>query len=285
MNLSIKSVHQAEKHYQRWFNKTPIEYSKVLSDYLKTPVIFKLENMHPSGSYKLRCAHFSFSFLSEKDKKQEIALFSHGYFGLAYAYICFIHQVRCHVYVPSDINPLLKEKIVGYDAGIHIMTSEKKDEMAHLAEKEAHKKGYFFIRKGFNPENASVGGALVKEILEDIPQMTTLVMPTSCCGVLEGAKYYLSHLDPGYHLIACDLETNKKISKKNQGYQRYDSIQLVSRKESQQAIEWLIHHHQILIDEDGATTLAYLLKKKELKLEGPICVVLSGRYLNRQLLS
>ena len=68
--LSLKLIHEATKTLHGWFSKTPIEYSKPLSDILKVPVIFKCEHLQPSGSLHLRGAYFLLSKLSDIEKKQ-----------------------------------------------------------------------------------------------------------------------------------------------------------------------------------------------------------------------
>lgn len=257
--LSLRLIQQAERHYNKWFSKTPIEYSKVLSDHLKTPTFFKLENMQPTGSYHLRCAHFAFSYLSEQEKSQGLALASDKDFALAFAYLCFVHHVKCHLYLTKPLAPFIEEKILGYHAKIIYSYSKKQ------AQIEAEKQRLTWALPPSSINYAASCAALVKEILKDIPQMSTLIAPNDKA-LLEGAQYYLSHLDPQYRLLTKELLKKRKP---------------LSAKET---IKWLIYHHQILIDEKGALTLAPFLTNPPYKIEGPVCFILTGRYLDPKIL-
>lgn len=277
-SISLTLIKKADKYYRQWFNKTPIEYSKTLSDHLQTPVIFKLENLHVSGSYKLRCAHFAFSFLSEKEKRAGLAIASTGYFGLAFAYICYMHNVECHVFVPNTLEESMKEKILGYKAFVHLLPSTHSLEGA--AKEIADKKQLTFIKTKSQLSFMASGGALVKEILEDVPQLATLIMPYSDFGLLNGAKYYLSHLDSGYNIIA---SANSSIKPPAQD-RPYDQLMTASSSDIKKAMQWFLYNHQLLVDLKGATALAVLLKKSPPKLNGPVCVVITGRYVDKKTL-
>ncbi len=271
-SLTLTGIKKADRYYRQWYNKTPIEYSKVLSDYLQTPVIFKLENMQVSGSYKLRCAHYHFSTLANAQLNQGLALASDEYFSLAYAYICFMHNIECHIYAPKSLNPDFQEKIFGYGAKIHFLTNKTPQTLKKAAKKLSEKEGYHFIDTDEEPSYKVCGGALVKEILEDVPQMATLIMPDHEVGLIEGARFYLLSLDGGYKVISSSLKGQSAKTKE-------DSHINVSEKDINNAMQWLFKHHQIFVEAKGITPLAASLKKSFPKFDGPIVIVLSDRFV------
>lgn len=278
--LSQSKMKKAHTFYRQWFNKTPIEYSKILSDYLQTPAILKLENMHVSGSFELRMAHYHLSQLSEEETKRGLVIPSSGYFGLAYAYVCFMHSIECHILCNEKLSPFMKEKFLGYDAIVHHKKASQGGSIFGIAKEFAASSGHTLITRTASKTYALTGAGFVQEVLEDIPQACTFLMPHSTYGFIDGAKKYLETLGDGFNMICAHREKTEPSSESLFCSKRFDSAIKVTETEQRKALQWLFKHHQILAEPKGLLALAALLKKPKLKLDGPLCIVLSNRYLS-----
>ena len=92
---------------------TPLLPSPAMSSALSTPVLIKLENLHPPGSYKLRGMSYKANLAKQRGAAHLVAA-SGGNAGLAVAYSASLLHLKCSVYVPSSTPPQTRQLIESY---------------------------------------------------------------------------------------------------------------------------------------------------------------------------
>lgn len=264
--LSLKLIHDATKTLHGWFSKTPIEYSKPLSDILKVPVIFKCEYMQPSGSFHLRGAYFLLSKLSDTEKKQGITASCQGSLAVALAYAAHLLNIPCKLYLPLHTASIIQRKLLEFQSEFYLTdTTSNLDTTSWLS-----------------LENqpllmAATGGSLAVEIFKDIPQVKNIIAPIEHGDMMTGLAYYAKKKYPDITLVGCSHTTDPIERKKPS---KIDHLSVHLQEELIEGVRWMLHHHQCLIDPSAAIVIAACLQENRPHLEGPTAVILSSRHID-----
>lgn len=312
--LSISLIRQATKTLHQWFLKTPIEYSKPLSDLLKVPIIFKCEYLQPAGSFKLRGAYFYLSQLTDAQKKQGIATCCIGDHGIALAYVSHLLNIPCTIYAPKIIPTFNKEKLLEFQAHLHFSRSECLQETLLWGKKQSTYRGFHFISSDDNSLiMAANGGSLAIEIIKDVPQVKNFILPIGQGDMLSGLSYFVKKKYPDVTIIGCEHEEVAALTlslKKNKAIptlptintlahelntslapktfsilkDSVDHITLHDEPAILEGVRWMLKYHQCLIDPSAAIVIAACLSKKLPPLEGPTAIVLSGKNIGESTL-
>lgn len=305
--LSVSLIRESTRTLHQWFLKTPIEYSKPLSDLLKVPIIFKCEYLQPSGSFKLRGAYVFLSQLTDTQKKQGISTCCSGDHGIALAYVSHLLNIPCHIYTPKNIPSFNKEKLSQLHAHLYSSHSECYYETLLWAkEQSSHCKFHFISSSDNELLMAANGGSLAIEILKDVPQVKNFILPVGQGDMLSGLSYFVKKKYPDVTIIGCEheevaaltisLKKNKPLFttpdistlayelKRGLGLRTFsvlkenvDLVTLHSEEAILEGVRWMLKHHQCLIDPSAAIVIAACLSNKIPQLEGPTAIVLSGK--------
>lgn len=307
MKLSMSLINQATKKLHQWFLRTPIEYSKPLSDLLKVPVIFKCEYLQPAGSFKLRGAYVALSALTHTQRQQGVATCCIGNHALAVAYVAHLLDIPCRIYAHKTILPFHQKKIIALGAQLSLSPYKLLHEthlwaLSHSARCLTH-----FIPSSDDPLIiAANGGSLAFEITKDVPQVRHVILPVGEGDMLAGLSYFLKKKYPEIHLIGCEHERSAALTSSLKQRQvvsplppvdtlaheligglsssvfsvirhRIDHVSVHSEEEILEGMRWMLHHHQCLIDPSSAIVIAACLSSTLPALDGPTAVVLSGK--------
>lgn len=313
MKLSSSLFYKTTKNFHHWFAKTPIEYSKPLSDLLKVPVIFKCEYLQPSGSVELRGAYALLSALTHPQRLQGIRACCLGNEAIALAYAAHLLNIPCHLYTPSHLANLHKEKIIALGAHLHIAPHPHLHQTQEWAQQDLKQQPMLSLIS--SPlKIAGNGGSLAMELIKDIPQLKHVILPVRNGDMMAGAAFFLRNNYPGIEVIGCEhieapaltlsLKKKKRITSftpKSLLAQEMSSslcplaFQTLSEKpvalslyhdeEIIDGMRWMLKHHQCLVDASSALTIAACLNGKLPPLDGPTAVVLSGKNVDPLLLT
>jgi len=304
MNLEL--IEQAFSVIRNKVLRTPIEYSRLLSELLGSSVYIKYESMQITGSFKVRGALFYLSTLTSADKKAGVAACSAGNHGLGVAYASKEAGVPCTAYVPKNVDQAKKKKIESLGARVICSQFNGYDDTLQWAQEEVKKNGLHLI-SAFDDARimAGNGGTLGVEILEDMPDVETVIFPVGGGGMGAGLSYYMKSKAPETHLIACQhIDSPALQLSLEKGYpmtslpaietlasgveggigarcfyilqDRVDSVALVTEAEIEAGVRWMLANHQFLIEPTAAVTIAGCLSKK-VSPRGKTVVILSGR--------
>jgi threonine dehydratase len=169
----------------------------------------------------------------------------------------------------------------------------------------AHTTGATFLH-GFEDEHVIAGqGTVGLELVEQVPEAGTVVVPIGGGGLAAGVAIALGALRPELRLVGVQAEScaplaggtahgytiAEGIAVKNPGEltssivrERFDDIVTVSDEEISAAIVLLIERTKLLVEGAGAAGAAALLAGKVGGGEGPVTVVLSGGNIDATLL-
>ncbi|WP_344602939.1 threonine ammonia-lyase [Sporichthya brevicatena] len=164
---------------------TPVVGSRVLSDRCGGPVRFKCENLQRGGSFKLRGAYVRIARLTPEERAAGVVAASAGNHAQGVALAASLLDCRATVVMPVGA-PLPKVAATeGYGATVRLIGDNVEQALAAAAELAAET-GAVLIHPFDHVDVVAGQGSVGLEILEQVPDVRTIVVPTGGGGLLAG---------------------------------------------------------------------------------------------------
>ena len=305
-DITLHRIYEARRRIDSLIQRTPLIPSAYLSSKWKKDISLKLENLQPTGAFKLRGAANAILSLTPEAQKRGVITVSTGNHGKAIAYVAKKLGIKATIYI-SDLVPDVKVaamKALGAEVSI---VGKNQDEATQKALLTAEKQGLRYISAFDDPDVIAGQGTIALEILEQNPNIDTLVAPVSGGGLMGGIAFVIKMMAPHIRLIGVtndqepaiynsvksghivqvgEAETladalSGPISDDNQYTfemcrQFVDEFTLVSEEQIAQAMVYALYTEKQVLEGGGAVTLALLLSDKTQQLGQKITTVCSG---------
>jgi threonine dehydratase len=183
---------------------TPLETSRELAEATgAAEVRLKREELQPTGAFKTRGAHNKVAIVAEGRPEAALVTASSGNHGIAVATAATRHDMRLTVLVGRSVSPAKLERLRSLETGR--ITVELAGEDTDAAEIEARRRddaGQAIYVAPYNDPDVIAGQATVGvEILEDWPEVDTIVVPIGGGGLIAGIGLWAKAVKPGLRLI------------------------------------------------------------------------------------
>lgn len=166
-------------------HRTPVEYSRSLSESAGTEVWLKCENLQSGGSFKIRGAYTRMVRLSERERRDGVIAASAGNHGQGVALAARRLGIPATVYMPEGAALPKVEATRSYGATVRLVGATVDETLAAVRE-EAARSGRTIIHP-FDHRDVVLGQAtLGAEILEQVPGARQVVVPAGGGGLLAG---------------------------------------------------------------------------------------------------
>lgn len=201
----LDDIFEARRTLQGKVLRTPLVPSPTLSAQCGQPVYLKLESQQLTGSFKLRGATNAIAQLSAADKTRGVVAASTGNHGRALAYAASAVGVRA-VICMSELVPANKvEAIRALGAEIRIV-GRSQDDAQLEAERLVREDGLAMVPPfDYGPVIAGQG-TIALEILEDLPEVDTVLVPLSGGGLFSGIARAIKSASPAIAMIGVTME-------------------------------------------------------------------------------
>lgn len=306
-----EEVEAARRGIQKIVLRTPMIYSDTFSKRTGKEVFLKLENLQKTGSFKIRGAYYKLLRLAPSMKKRGVVAASAGNHAQGVALASSILGVPSTIVMPEGVS-LAKQMATQAYGGEVILFGENTDEALVYAKKLA-KGGRSFIHP-FDDEQVIAGqGTIGLEILEQVPGVEAIVVPTGGGGLVSGIAAVVKKKKPEVKVIgvqsihaASALHSFKRgkvvevkvkptladgIALRRVGEITFPLIQkgvdemiAVGEDEIASAILMLMERKRIVAEGAGATPLAALLSKRFKTRAKKIVLLISGGNIDFHLL-
>src|SRR6202044_2388156 len=164
---------------------TPLLQSRVLSERIGGPVYLKFENLQRTGSFKARGAYLRIARLSEAERDRGVVAASAGNHAQGVAFSATLLGAKATVVMPEGA-PLPKiEATKGYGAEVILQGSTVEHALAGANELAAER-GSTFIHPFEHPDILIGQGTVGLEIIEQCPDVRTIVVPVGGGGLASG---------------------------------------------------------------------------------------------------
>lgn len=180
--------------------ETPMEESRWLSALSGGPVWLKCENLQRTGSFKTRGAYVRIARLSAEERAHGVVAASAGNHAQGVALAAQLLGIKATVFMPEGA-PIPKEKATrGYGADVSFHGRYLEDALAE-AKAFAERTGAVLIHPFDHVDVVAGQGSVGLEILEQRPDVRTVLVPTGGGGLLAGVAVAVKALRPDVRVV------------------------------------------------------------------------------------
>ena len=148
-------------------------------------LFLKPENQQPIGAFKLRGAYNKIASLSEVERNRGVISYSSGNHAQGVAYAARALGVKAVIVMPNNAPAIKREATAALGADI-VLVGPGSTERQLKAEELAAQHGYVIVPP-YNDEKIIAGqGTIGLEILEDLPDVETVLAPVGGGGLISG---------------------------------------------------------------------------------------------------
>ncbi|HST61164.1 MAG TPA: pyridoxal-phosphate dependent enzyme [Longimicrobium sp.] len=203
-------VLSAAKRLRGVARRTPLERSPWLSDIVGSDVYLKLETQQRTGSFKLRGAYNAIASLSPEARARGLVTASAGNHGQGVALAASLLGARALVFVPASAPEAKKRRIARWGAELR-ETAGGYDEAHHAAEAHAGRTGATFVHAFSDPAVVAGQGTVGLEIVEELPEVRTIVVPVGGGGLVGGIGIAARALGTGIRIVGAQTEETRAM--------------------------------------------------------------------------
>ncbi|PHX72168.1 MAG: threonine dehydratase [Acidimicrobium sp.] len=183
--------------------RTPITESAALSERYGGNVVFKAENLQRTGSFKIRGAMSKLASLGDSVKNGVVAG-SAGNHAQSIAFAARHHNVPCEIFVPAGASLSKMEAARSYGAILSEGGDTLSDAVA-AAQGRADATGMIFCHPYDDPFVVAGQATLGLELLEDISDLSLVIIPLGGGGLTGGVAMALKTFNPKIRVIGVQV--------------------------------------------------------------------------------
>ncbi|HEV3173145.1 MAG TPA: threonine ammonia-lyase [Actinocrinis sp.] len=198
--VTLDDVLAARKTLGDVIRATPLAWSRPLSEAVGGEVWFKCENLQRAGSFKIRGAYVRIHNLSAEERAHGVVAASAGNHAQGVALAATLHGIESTVFMPEGA-PLPKIAATeSYGARVRFAGTTV-DEALIAARAFAEETGAAFIHPFDHPDIVAGQGTVGLEILEQCPNVKTVLAGCGGGGMLAGLAIAIKQLRPEARVI------------------------------------------------------------------------------------
>jgi threonine dehydratase len=301
--VTLKEIQEARARIVGVAYRTPLYHCPRLSETANAQVYLKLESYQPIRVFKIRGAANKILQLTPDERKHGLVAASSGNHGLAVSYLAKLTGTHATIVVPTNAVEEKVNAIEEYGATVvkHGLYHDQRFEKALEIQKAT---GAIPIPPFDDPDIIAGQGTAGLEIYEDLPDVSTVVVPIGGGGLIAGIATAVKSLKPNVKVVGVEPEKassmyqsvkDGKIARlsnttsiadglatREPGLLTYalvkqyvDSIVLVSEEAIERAVFTAMKECHLVIEPSAAAVIA-ALEKLQPKPEEKVVLVVSG---------
>jgi threonine dehydratase len=173
--------------------------------------LLKCEQLQPIGAFKLRGAYTAVARLGDR-RRAGVITNSSGNHGLALAWSARAFGVRAVVVMPETAATVKVDAVRQQGGEVVFAGRTRSPEQADRAESMARAEGLALVPPFDHPDVIAGQATCGLEILEDAPDVATLVVPVGGGGLLAGISAAVAALKPSVRVIGVEPAGAAKLS-------------------------------------------------------------------------
>lgn len=203
--VTLADVEAARTLLRAVIRPTPLESSRWLSELVGGPAYLKCENLQRAGSFKIRGAYVRISRLSAEERAGGVVAASAGNHAQGVALAASLLGTKATVFMPTGA-PIVKEAATrqyGAEVRFH---GHSVDEALDAAREFAALTGAVLVHPFDHPDVVAGQGTVGLEILEECPDVKTVVVSAGGGGLLAGIAVAVKTLRPDVRIVGVQAE-------------------------------------------------------------------------------
>jgi len=311
--IGIEDVRAAAARLKGRIHRTPVITSRSFDEACGSTVFFKCENLQRAGAFKIRGALNKLLTLTSQERARGVVGFSSGNHAQGVALAARLTGASAIILMPTDAPALKVAATKGYGAEVVYYDRQTEDREARAKDLVA-KTGRVLVPPYDDPAIMAGQGTAALELLEDVPELDALLTPMGGGGLMAGCSTVAKALRPAMQIYGVEADTaNDTYLSFTKGErvtiappptiadgirnlspgaltfpinkQTLAGVLLVSDREIEEAVRFLLLRCKILVEPTGAVPAAAVLTGKLPMPKGSrVGVVLSGGNIDPALL-
>lgn len=310
--LSLGDVERARAGLARHLRPTPLRESLAAPGH---DLLLKLECWQPTGSFKVRGALNFLASLGEDERRRGVVAASAGNhaLGVAFAAARLGGTVRATLFVPRTAPRAKVEKLRRFPVEVR-ETGETYDDAVEAARAFESETGAVFVHAFEDARTAAGQGAVALEVLDECPEVTSVLVPVGGGGLIAGMATALKSKAPDARVVAVQPEASPALRESlrlGRALLTYpaeptladglaggigaiafahrdlvDEVVTVTEDEIEDAIVALLAADQVVAEASGAVGVAAIRAGKVAgALRGPVVAVVTGGNIDARVLA
>ncbi|GAB2188073.1 hydroxyectoine utilization dehydratase EutB [Roseibium sp. LAB1] len=203
MQLKLADILDARKTIAGKVVRTPLLPSRFLSEQSGHPFFLKMETMQPTGAFKLRGA--TNAALNAPEGTTTLTCCSTGNHGRGVAYAARQFGMKAVICMSSLVPQTKLDGIKALGAETCIVGNSQDEALAEC-QRLGQSPGVFEISPFDDPYVIAGQGTIGLEILEDVPNLETLLIPLSGGGLAAGVALAAKSINPAIRVIGLTMD-------------------------------------------------------------------------------
>ena len=311
--VTLEDIQRARSVIADLALRTPIVPARSLGELVGCELLLKAENLQRAGSFKVRGAVNKIASLTGEQKARGVVAASAGNHAQGVALAAANAGIPCTIVMPAAASIPKVEATRGYGATV-ILHGDGFDQAQMYARRVVRESGMTLIHAFDDPAIVAGQGTLGLELLEQVEDVDTVVVPVGGGGLISGIGLAIKESVPGIRLIGVQAEAatavvdsykaNHRITVKGHAtvadgisvgspgritlplVSRYvDDMVVVGEEEITEAMMLLLERCKLLVEGAGAVGLAAVLSGKVQVAGERVAIVLSGGNVDTHLIA
>ncbi len=309
LDFDVTAVLKARATLRPHLPPTPLRLSRCTG---RSDVFLKLEAWQPTGSFKVRGALNLIASLEPEQRARGLVTASAGNhaLGVAHAVDRLGLAVPATVFVPRGAPQSKLDRLRGYPVTLEL-AGDTFDEAQALAFEHVRRTGATFVHGYDDPRTAAGQGTIGLEIVEERPEIATLIVPVGGGGLISGIAVAAKAVSPRVRIVAVQPDASPALResfRSGRPLLEYaaaptladglaggigeivfgkrnliDDVAVVSEEAIERAIVALLLEDHVVAEGSAAVGIAALLDGA-LRADGPIAVVITGSNIDGSVL-
>ena len=203
--VSVAEVRAAAELLRGVARYTPMESSRPLQVAVGGPVYLKCENLQRTGSFKIRGAYVRIARLSAAEKAAGVVAASAGNHAQGVALAASLVGSSARVFMPVGASIAKLAATRAYGATVDLV-GESLDDALEAAHAFAARTGAVLVHPFDHPDVLRGQGTVGLELLEQVPDVATVVVAVGGGGLISGVAAVLRALKPGVRIVGVQAE-------------------------------------------------------------------------------
>ncbi|MBZ0297247.1 MAG: threonine/serine dehydratase [Anaerolineae bacterium] len=299
----FRDVLVAQRQIRPYLRPTPFYSYPGLNDLIGTTVYVKHENYQPVGAFKVRGGVNLVSQMDSEERQRGLIAASTGNHGQSIAFAGKLFGVTVRIVVPENANPGKVAAMQAMGAEV-IFHGARFDQAREYCEELARQHGYRYVHSGDEPLLIAGVGTYTLEMLEDQPDLDTIIVPIGGGSGAAGASIAAHAINQNIQVIGVQSEASpsayeswrqrKLVEAPNRTIaeglatgtpfalpqsilrDQLDDFVLVSDAAIEQAMVWLLERAHTLGEAAGAAALAAAYQLRESLVGKKVAIICSG---------
>ena len=308
---TIDDIREARRRIDGQVVRTPMLVSRTLSEIIGAEIWLKFENLQFTAAYKERGALNKLLQLTPEERARGVIAASAGNHAQAVAYHAKRLGIPAVIVMPEPTPTVKVTQTAGHGAQV-VLCGQIVDDAFAKARELALEKGYVFIHAFDDPQIIAGAGTVGLEMLEDAPDLDTIVVPIGGGGLMSGVSIAARGVKPDIELIGVEAELYPSMKCAIQNCQMSlggdtlaegiavkqpgeltsrilkelaDDVVLVAERELERSVAMLAGIEKTVVEGAGAAGLAAILSDPQRYAGKKVATLLCGGNIDTHLLA